>query len=532
MRALLLCCLVSIFGSLKAQNYIVSYSGQTQIPDWSFVEIPLFVNSIPGTFINTTTCSATESLPGLNIPAMLGYNVRISSMSFTIVHPNASHIDIILISPNGIEYDISSDNGGTSGFHTPPSPLNFNHTSNINVSTWTGGPPAGPYKWEDPTLNMTTTPTCNYNNGTLIQPEGALVNGTWKVKIVDDTQFSAGTLYAISITFTSIPPTTFDPFICCSYGKNVGINTMHPSKAKLEVSGVAGAGATSAAFGTDGSGISIQRNWPTIGFNQYRDVITPGSQGKYMSNGYASIYYMDPGSGTAALDLFPYGIANSFTPIANRALTIFNNGSSGLQGDALSNCGLIVNRKSYNTFGTAAIMGTTHNSHFCWGANEDTYIRGGLNGSKLFMRSWTSNPSAGNLFFSNNAFGYWAGGTNYNPLLAAEIWGGVSLSNVTRLTSYYAMGDATSYRIVPTVQGNSNEVYVFDGEVDGQLIHIEAEGDYTLHLTDGFPPNPPLGPFYQNSFYFGQVTLTDGESITMIWNASRGKWMPVHRVDY
>ena len=51
------------------------------------------------------------------------------------------------------------------------------------------------------------------------------------------------------------------------FSQNIGIGITNPTRAKLEVSGVSGSGATSAIFGTDGTGISLQRNWPTIGFN-------------------------------------------------------------------------------------------------------------------------------------------------------------------------------------------------------------------------------------------------------------------------
>ena len=65
--------------------------------------------------------------------------------------------------------------------------------------------------------------------------------------------------------------------------QNVGVGLSNPTRAKMEVEGVAGAGATAGLFGTGNAGISFQRNWPTIGFNQYRDVTTPGSQGRYMA---------------------------------------------------------------------------------------------------------------------------------------------------------------------------------------------------------------------------------------------------------
>jgi len=50
-----------------------------------------------------------------------------------------------------------------------------------------------------------------------------------------------------------------------------------------------------ASFGTDGTGISIQRNWPTIGFNQYRD---SAGIAQYMGTGKASWFYYEPSGGS------------------------------------------------------------------------------------------------------------------------------------------------------------------------------------------------------------------------------------------
>jgi hypothetical protein len=41
--------------------------------------------------------------------------------------------------------------------------------------------------------------------------------------------------------------------------------------------------------------------------------------------------------------------------------------------------------RGLGTDGTAAFFGTTHSSHFNYNVNEDTYIRGGKNGSKIFL---------------------------------------------------------------------------------------------------------------------------------------------------
>ena len=109
--------------------------------------------------------------------------------------------------------------------------------------------------------------------------------------------------------------------------QNAGIGTNNPVRAKLEVIGVFTGGATAALFGSNNGGISIQRNWPTIGFNQYRDLITAGSQGKYISNGYAALHTMDPASGVLFFDMFASGTANTSTTAGVRAITMASNGN-------------------------------------------------------------------------------------------------------------------------------------------------------------------------------------------------------------
>lgn len=64
--------------------------------------------------------------------------------------------------------------------------------------------------------------------------------------------------------------------------------------------------ATNALFGTNGTGISLQKNWPTIGFNAYRD---NANVQRYIGNGFAFInsvnqsdgiyFWNKAGSGTA-----------------------------------------------------------------------------------------------------------------------------------------------------------------------------------------------------------------------------------------
>lgn len=107
---------------------------------------------------------------------------------------------------------------------------------------------------------------------------------------------------------------------------NVGIGG-NATRARLEVFGVADAGNTNAVFGSDGTGISFQQNWPSIGFNQYRN--QAGGYGTYMGPGYAAVEYMDPGTGTLALDISATP-GTKDAPIGSelyRAFSIFNSGS-------------------------------------------------------------------------------------------------------------------------------------------------------------------------------------------------------------
>jgi hypothetical protein len=167
--------------------------------------------------------------------------------------------------------------------------------------------------------------------------------------------------------------------------QNVGIGTVAPTRAKLEVIGIVGSGSTNSLFGSGNTGISFQRNWPTIGFNQYRDDVAPGSQGKYIANGFAAIQYFDPAGGYYAFDMFGSGTANSFTPGGVRAITVNPNGNTCIR-CGVTNASLQVVRGE-GVDGTAVFTGPTHWSHFNYNGNnnEDTYIRAGMDNGTVYI---------------------------------------------------------------------------------------------------------------------------------------------------
>lgn len=184
------------------------------------------------------------------------------------------------------------------------------------------------------------------------------------------------------------------------FSQNVGIGTNTPNRARLEVHGVEGSGNTSAIFGGDGNGISMQRNWPTIGYNQFRDVAT--GAGRYMANGYGAIQSLDPASGVMGIDMFPYGLGNSSIPSSIRALSIAPTGYVGL-GGVYPNASLqfpntLVNRKIV-----------------LWeGANNDNQYYGfGVNGGTL--RYNIDAPGAAHRFYAGNGA--------FSSNLLFSIWG-------------------------------------------------------------------------------------------------------------
>lgn len=96
---------------------------------------------------------------------------------------------------------------------------------------------------------------------------------------------------------------------------NIGIGTA-PTLSKLEVQS---ANTTTAVFGSNSTGISLQQNWPTIGFNQYRDA---ANVQRYIGNGYAFGNFMDPGTGSMFWHSISTGTANAVTPAETQVMSL------------------------------------------------------------------------------------------------------------------------------------------------------------------------------------------------------------------
>jgi hypothetical protein len=89
--------------------------------------------------------------------------------------------------------------------------------------------------------------------------------------------------------------------------QNVGIGTANPQKGKLEIAGALGGHTTVLTIGSDGTGISLQRNWPTIGLNQYRDATNTQ---RFIGTGYAGSIFLSQDDGSIIFTQFGQGNAN------------------------------------------------------------------------------------------------------------------------------------------------------------------------------------------------------------------------------
>jgi hypothetical protein len=104
---------------------------------------------------------------------------------------------------------------------------------------------------------------------------------------------------------------------------NVGIG-INPTKAQFEVST---GNTTQAIFGTNSGGISLQKDHPTIGFNQYRDV---ANVQRYLSNGYAMGNYFSPANGSMYWSVMPSGTADNPTISETAVMTLSYSGNLGI----------------------------------------------------------------------------------------------------------------------------------------------------------------------------------------------------------
>ena len=294
---------------------------------------------------------------------------------------------------------------------------------------------------------------------------------------------------------------------------NVGIGTTSPTRAKLEVFGTGGIFSfTSAIFGSDGAGISLQRNRPAIGFNQYNDVTS-----KFMTTGYAGIEYFDPATGIYALDMLGSGTANANTTVQTRSLTIGNNGNISIKTATGANASLYV-IKGGNVDGSAIFGGTQYGSYFHYSATEDTYVRGGINGSSVIINDIPN----GKIQMGNGSTKVGINTLPYSPLTALEVNGAVSLRAATINIvngSVITVGDRSFISINATQTGVTNGFSITAGISPGQIL--------ILTLDNSSPASAIIFEDAGIALAGSSCNLLTRDTLMLIWTGAR--WVEVSR---
>lgn len=166
--------------------------------------------------------------------------------------------------------------------------------------------------------------------------------------------------------------------------QNVGIG-IAPTKARLEVNGAVGI--TTAIFGGDGAGISLQRLNPAIGFNQYYTDVN-----RNMAAGGGWVEYLDMNTGNFIFDMYAQqGSPNIQNYSYTRRLAIKQNGNVVVNTvvGAEATATLFVDGSNVN-LPSAIFRGTSYNSTFYESPfvnlpYRNTYINGGKNGSLVLL---------------------------------------------------------------------------------------------------------------------------------------------------
>ena len=182
------------------------------------------------------------------------------------------------------------------------------------LASWQTSLTSTPSGWSASGNNIFNTNTNTGNVGigvTNVQNKlqiGGVPNASGKqLAIGNGTQSMTIDQTATAATFNTNSYYAFMPNGGLATNGNVGIGTDLPVEAKLVVNAATNIN-ISAAFGTNGNGISIQKNWPTISYNAYRDF---NNANKYMGTGYGFSTTCDPTTGLFQFNKLGTGTAGS-----------------------------------------------------------------------------------------------------------------------------------------------------------------------------------------------------------------------------
>ena len=158
--------------------------------------------------------------------------------------------------------------------------------------------------------------------------------------------------------------------------QNVGIGTITPTRARLELNGMVGN--TTAIFGSDANGIGLTANWPNVEFNAYYN-----AGHRYIGDGFASMYNLNPDNGYMYFETLAGGSKDALATGERVAMTIGANGRVGIGQNVGLNSQLDVARDPGRD--ATAFFSAPQWSAFNYGAAEHTYIRGAVAPGKVYF---------------------------------------------------------------------------------------------------------------------------------------------------
>lgn len=150
---------------------------------------------IDGGDTSTADCTNAPNLIPVAVAdsGVIGADVNIDNVTIDISHTWASDLDIYLVSPNGTELELSTDNGGSTDDA-------YNGTmfqdGGADITTASAPFGVGPYAPEGGTFAAAF--------------DGESITGDWNLKVCDDLGGDTGTINSFEITFCITPPVDND----------------------------------------------------------------------------------------------------------------------------------------------------------------------------------------------------------------------------------------------------------------------------------------------------------------------------------
>jgi Chaperone of endosialidase len=284
---------------------------------------------------------------------------------------------------------------------------------------------------------------------------------------------------------------------------------------------------TTAVFGTSGTGISLQQNYPAIGFNQYHD---DANTSLHIGSGFAGLNYLDATNGRFYWNTIANGAAGSTTTQTN-IMSLTPTGYIGLGGIATPNADIhlpnvIKSRRvllweeannDHQFYGLGINAGTLRYQVSNLAASHIFYAGATASSSNEIMRiGGNGSFAAGNANTVSNvqstALGY---GNDVSGATAFALGG----NNIVSGGLSFALGSQNNISSsLSTAIGNSINLSASNSVAFGQNIQVNAGGTNSMTMIDGSAASlvtigtaNRFSARYANGFFFySNSTFTTG----------------------